>query len=310
MKYTLQQLQYQFPYLLNPYAREMEEEIDRWITSFKSLDEAHRIRIREAQFGHVTARFFPNANYRHTIVQALLMVWYFIIDDTQLYTPVSELEKTHRRFIDLLKGSPEQAPEDDLCRMLMAIKRVLVEDMSAQWMDRFIESLDKYLQAVRAEVPYRTEKRFPTQEEYMQIREFSVGMWPTIDMLELTMSRELPVELLQHPHIHRLRQLACYCVIMVNDFFSAHKEQISGDVFNLVLIIQHERGCTLEEAREASLKIHDDYKNEYLSLRDRLPPFGTYHPLVMAYLRELEAQVAGHLNWYLFDTKRYHYNIL
>ncbi|MGO4292071.1 terpene synthase family protein [Chitinophaga sp. RAB17] len=310
MKHTLKQLHYRFPYLLNPYAMEMEEEIDRWITSFKSLDEVHRIRIREARFGHVTARFFPNASYRHTIVQALLMVWYFIIDDTQLYTPVNELEKIHQRFMDLLNGRPDHAPEDDLCRMLMAIKRVLVEDMSPEWMSRFAESLHEYLEAVRAEVPYRTEKRFPTQEEYMQIREFSVGMWPTIDMIELVTGQELPVELLQNPHIHRLRQLACYCVIMVNDFFSAHKEEIGGDVFNQVLIIQHERGCTLDEAREELLKMHEHYKNEFLSLRLNLPPFGAYQQLVISYLRELEAQVIGHLNWYLFDTERYKYNIL
>jgi len=164
--------------------------------------------------------------------------------------------------------------------------------------------------AVSAEVSYRTEKRFPTQEEYMQIREFFVGMWPTIDMIELTTGKEFPVEILQNPHIHRLRQLACYCVIMVNDFFSAHKEQKSGDVFNQVLIIQHERDCTLDEARSELLEMHDDYKNEFLSLRLNLPPFGTYHQLVLSYLRELEAQVVGHLNWYLFDTGRYKYNIL
>jgi hypothetical protein len=30
---------------------------------------------------------------------------------------------------------------------------------------------------------------------------------------------------------------------------------------------------------------------------------------VAAYLRELDAQVLGHLNWYLFDTGRYVYDI-
>lgn len=95
------------------------------------------------------------------IVQSLIMIWFFIHDDIYEHAPVGELEKVHQRFLDTLKGDTANGSQDDLCKLIVAVRRVLVEDMYPGWMNRFAENLGGYLQRCKSGNPLQNGKKVP-----------------------------------------------------------------------------------------------------------------------------------------------------
>jgi Delta6-protoilludene synthase len=84
--------------------------------------------------------------------------------------------------------------------------------------ERFVETFDGWLQGLAAQAEDRDKPRLRDIESYFKLRRVTVGLRPSLAILELGM--ELPREVLQHPTIEKL-SLLCTDLILLDNVSSA-----------------------------------------------------------------------------------------
>jgi hypothetical protein len=79
-----------------------------------------------------------------------------------------------------------------------------------------------------------------------------------------------------------------------NDLTSLPKELArDGDVINLALCLQHAKNISIEDSYLAALKIHDEFLEEFLTIRDNLPDFGPWQNTTFDYVDHLGTMIRG-----------------
>lgn len=125
-----------------------------------------------------------------------------------------------------------------------------------------------------------------------------------LNFAEMITGTIFPKEVINHPSVYRLGHLTTRILSWANDYFSAHQED-GNEVFNLALMIKHYSGCTVDQANEELIKIHDQDVQEFETIIDQLPDFGRYNAPLRAYVENLRLMIAGYLHWTLQLTARY-----
>ena len=299
-----QALHYPFGYATNPHAETMESKIREWLAGpYSYLPEKAIKKYLHTGVGYAGGCMFPRANNAQLTAVCRFYVWAFMIDDMFEFGVPEELDGIRDRSLEILRGA-EPRPDEILYRQLPALRQDLLAIGSGVWLERFCHSLSGYFSGLRREIPFRKSMQFPSFEEFADIREQSVNVYPLVDLAQAITGEILPSGVLEHPVLQRLAQLTCRILSWSNDYFSAHLEQ-GNDVLNLVLILQHERGCSLEAAYAAAVEVHDQDVATFCLLKQALPDFGLYATPVVNYVENLALMIHGYLHWTHTFTERY-----
>jgi hypothetical protein len=171
------------------------------------------------------------------------------------------------------------------------------------WTQRFIQIFEGYAYACRWETENRATKRVPPVEEYLEFRRHTSALYVFFSLTELVEGVTLTSELLKY--IHELEVRANDGVSWFNDIISLEKEVMAGDVHNLVVVLQHERGLNLQEAVNEAAQLFNDRMREYVELERGLPSFGPeLDGQLQRYLKGLRCWVRGNMDW-SYETGRY-----
>ncbi|KAF8882265.1 terpenoid synthase [Infundibulicybe gibba] len=170
----------------------------------------------------------------------------------------------------------------------------------------FVDSFKLYTDAVVQQAEDRSRNYTRDIKSYFDVRRDTIGLKPSLTICEIHL--DLPDYVLAHPAIQKLT-LACLDMVIVgNDLCSYNVEQARGDDgHNLVRIVMHERGGTLEEALAWISRLHDDLVGTFLEEYKHVPSkWGS---------PALDAQVAEYVyglgNWvrandsWNFESERY-----
>jgi hypothetical protein len=106
------------------------------------------------------------------------------------------------------------------------------------------------------------------------MRPFTSAVFPCFDLFAIADELRLPVPAYDHAMVHELRFRANNVVSYCNDIFSFAKELEHDDVHNLVILIRAEHRCTLQEAVDRAVTLHDAELSAFLSLKERLRSLG------------------------------------
>ncbi|MGZ3459908.1 MAG: terpene synthase family protein, partial [Archangium sp.] len=119
----------------------------------------------------------------------------------------------------------------------------------------------------------------------------------------------IPPRLMDHPTIKRLNVMTNHVITIFNDLISLEKEMRVGDVHNLVLILQNEKKCSLEEAMQLTARMHDDEVRAFVELAGQLPSTWNDPEVkvaeVLPYIDVLQCWMRSNMDWSLF-SERYH----
>ncbi len=297
-------LHYPFEYATNPHAEKMEEKIREWLAGpYSYLPEKAIKKYLHTGVGHAGGCMFPRASYTQLTAVCRFYVWAFMIDDTFEFATVEELELIRHRSLEVLRGS-QPRPDEILYQQLPLLRQDLLSIGAEIWLERFCHSLNGYFDGLQQEIPYRKNMRFPAFDDFVALRIKSANVHTLVDLAQAVTGHILPAGVMEHPVLQRLAQLTCRILSWTNDYFSAHQE-IGNDVLNLVLVLQHERECSLESAYEAALEIHDRDVATFCLLKQALPDFGLYTAPVVSYVENLAFMMHGHLHWIRTFTERY-----
>ncbi|THH02209.1 hypothetical protein EW026_g600 [Hermanssonia centrifuga] len=139
---------------------------------------------------------------------------------------------------------------------------------------RFIQTMDLYLQAVYRETFDRELGNIPTVDDYIKLRRDTSACKPSFVMLEYGCKIDLPDSVIEHPVMHELENAANDSVSWQNDIFSFNIEQSKGQTHNLVIVLMDEKGIGYQAAIEQAADMVRDTIVRFETHRARLPSWG------------------------------------
>lgn len=302
-------LHFPYPPIINPCAEQVQQAIAGWMDShgyFKTERAARR--FAAGKFAWVTARAHPYAAAEDVQLVATYMSWLFLVDDlcdeAELGRDPDGLREMHERLLDVMRN-PGQPTEDKVIAGLVDIWPRMVAKSAPGWAARFIHTFEDYAIGCQWEARNRAMQVVPTLGSYLHMRRKTSALDIFFDLIELADNIRLPLGVLEHEHIRTLKTMANDGVAWFNDIVSLEKEIRSSDVHNLVLVLQHQNGSTLQEALDAAAEMFNARMVEYIALEAERPRFD---PQVDAelqrYLNGLRFWVRGNIDW-SFETGRY-----
>jgi 5-epi-alpha-selinene synthase len=307
---VLPELHCPFAPMINMHVEAVHQHTLEWVGRFDLVaTEADWQRFRAAKFAWLAARAYPTASLEALKLVAEWNIWLFIHDDqcdeAGLGRQPAALAALYDELRPIVRGAAPAANSSGIMFALHDLIGRMRARASDEWLERFVYSVDDYFEACVWEARNRAAGRVPDVESYVQMRPFTGALNTDIELIELCERIYLPAEVYAHPDVQRLTLMANNVVCWANDIISLEKELRHGDVHNLVVAIQHEGGCGLQEAVQRARAMHDSEVRAFVDLAERAPWFGARIAAELErYLVILRAWMRGNLDW-AYDTGRY-----
>ncbi|SOE24959.1 hypothetical protein SAMN05442782_1634 [Streptomyces sp. OK228] len=145
-------------------------------------------------------------------------------------------------------------------------------------------------------------------ETYLQVRR---GIALTLSLAERAAGITVPATAFHSPPLRIMRDIAVDVPMMCNDVYSLEKEEAHGDMNNLVLVIEHTRRCSWDEALTAARREVEDRCARFQELAQQVPPMCAQLALpereraaVDTYMQVMGAWMSGYHAWQT-QTRRY-----
>ncbi|MFE0631394.1 bifunctional terpene synthase/polyprenyl synthetase family protein [Streptomyces sp. NPDC058864] len=246
------------PSLLNSGLRQVEPQVMAWarhsgLLSALTSGQAGRER-QVAMAGHV----WPWAAPARLTELARLTLWMFAVDDGSDTGPATgtgaQLDAMARAVGGPAHAVPASAPP--AVRVLGELVPRVTGAMGPAWGDRFRRHLVAWIRTNQDMLRIRARHEVPTPEAYVSWRRVSGATGWFFDLIEYAQESELPPAIWFSPACRALREAAADVIGWTNDLFSVEKELRSGETANLVLVLRHHHGLTLDEALDEALLWH------------------------------------------------------
>lgn len=155
--------------------------------------------------------------------------------------------------------------------------------------------------AYNQEAGWRMSRRTPTVWEYM-VQRHENSFLPCMVLIDAVAGYELPYHEFADPRVRRAFALAGTATVLVNDLYSIAKEQ-DGMEFNLPKLIAVEEKCSLAEAVDRTVEIHDELVRTFETEAAALSVVGS--PMLGRFFAGVWAWLGGGREWHR-TSPRYH----
>ncbi|MGW1752560.1 terpene synthase family protein [Streptomyces sp. NPDC002092] len=287
-----------------------------WVRSFGLAgEEASIVRYASWDMAKLAAYMYPDASVTDLELAADLMGFWFPFDD---------------QFEGPLGRDPVQAAE--VCRDMIAIVhdpaavsrnappaarafadmwRRSLEGMSRAWQARASHNWEYYFACYPNEALARLARTVPDRTVYLHLRRGSSGGETVVDMFERLGHFEVPPHAFHSPQLRTMRRIAMDVPAFCNDVHSVEKELTRGDVDNLVLVVQSEQECSLEQAVIKVRDLINEQLDTFGRLQEEIAPLNSLLGLgsrertaVEHYVRAMALWMPGYHQWAV-ETARY-----
>ncbi|KAF4601753.1 terpene cyclase [Pleurotus pulmonarius] len=228
-----------------------------------------------------------------------LMNFFFCIDEHTDPSTIDEARSQVNIIMDAIRNPHERRPAGEwvigeMARQFWA-NAILIATPTAQI--RFIDSCQTYLDALIQEVEDRAKGRIRSLEDYFEVRRGTVGVEPSFAIGELYLN--IPQEVVDHPVIAKLREIAVDLITIANDIYSYKVEWERGeDSHNLVTVVIRQFGTSIQGAMDYIGNLNAHLVNEFLEQWNHIPVFDS--PVdedIRAYCVMLAEWVRGNDSW-------------
>jgi hypothetical protein len=301
-RWELPELYCPFPSLVNRHADVVGQATIEWAGRHGLLTEPNlRYRLEAVRVGWLIARTNPTTSLDALQLLADWCTWLFLQDDQCDERGIGKdpeaVAAIHGRSYEVLSGAPLRRDDRPLTRALVDLRQRFMARARPGWMDRFLQSVVNSFQASIWEAQNRARGIIPDMDSYLEHRPFTGGVYTLVETIELTEQLGLPYEIYEDPYIQRLVRRAVNVVCWSNDIVSLAKEIKQGDVHNLVLVLQHRHGISLQDAVYRAAALHDAEVRAFMDLEAELPSFGEYDSALRHYIMLQKAWMKGNLDW-------------
>jgi 5-epi-alpha-selinene synthase len=295
-----------FPSRMHPLAAQVQQETMAWLRHW-GLTNAHGVRS-VPEVGRLAARLHPHASRPLLQLTSDWYAWMFSQEDhhdeSAARADPRMLQAKHARFLDILRGDDLRSDDEPTVRALGDLQQRLCHLASQEWMHMFIYKVGEYFNATLWEALNRAHNVVPSVPTYTMLRPITAGLELEHVLVHVIDQAAMP-SAPEHAALARhATQQADQAVCWGNDLVSFPKEVRHGDVHNLVLVLQHERACSLPQAIEQALALHDAAVAECAAALAALAPAAETDAYLRRYLDVVQNRVSGHIAW-VVESVRY-----
>jgi hypothetical protein len=144
---------------------------------------------------------------------------------------------------------------------------------SITWQRRFAHHHAEYFASQRQEAANRLHQRIPDVQAHIINRRSSSFSTASMDLIELVHHMEIPVEVYDSQPFQALLNSMYDLVGWTNDVYSLPKELARGEVNNLVVAVQNEGQCSLQDAINRVCDMINRETQRFEKLIQSLPPY-------------------------------------
>ena len=268
-------------------------------------------RARFDAFNSLGRHVYPRAPIERAVVCAMWCNWLFLFDDLHDEELRSRDDTSRvRRRIDhnlaLLSGARAPTGEvEPLDRLLLTFRRRALELAGGAWLDRlWCVTADHMSLGVLPALRNWGASRTPPLREFLQQREHDSAVMTALDLIELAEGLSLPAEVRDSPALLRARRAATRAVAFFNDIVSFPKEVLRlHNPNNLVHVLQHERGTSLEAALRAATELVNAEARALETSAHEVLTTWPESEAIKCYVRGLLQWQRGNIDWSLASAR-------
>ncbi|WP_040406453.1 family 2 encapsulin nanocompartment cargo protein terpene cyclase [Amycolatopsis nigrescens] len=148
---------------------------------------------------------------------------------------------------------------------------------------------------------WRHTGQYPPAWEYLAARQHD-SFYTSMTLVDVVGGYELPAHLYYDPRVRRAMMQAGTASVMVNDLHSVTKDAADEKpVCNMVLQIAADRDCSLEEATEVTVALHNDLVRDFEAGHRELQAVPS--PQLQQFMRGLQAWMGGGFEWHATNPR-------
>ncbi|WP_299542313.1 terpene cyclase [uncultured Streptomyces sp.] len=297
-----------FPQRTNPHVGGTREHLDAWTRQTGLVNRpSARQRFEQADFASFVGMVHPTAAKDDLDLVADWFVWLFLVDD-QLDD--GHLGRTPERVRDVVARmravidgtAPEPLPGEDPPAAVVALADLwgrTTPGTAPHWRTRFAWHLVSYLTtATTWEAGNRAAGEVPSEETYIAKRRHTGAIHVCMDLIEIVTGIEAPESIHNDPRFITALEASCNVVCWANDVYSYEKEQVLGEIHNLVHLVRHHRGLGEQEALDLVAERIATETERFLAAEDELLDlYPGLNGLLVPYLDGMRSWMRGNLDW-------------
>lgn len=258
-----------------------------------------------SEVGWLSALTYPASPLEPLQLAADWTTVFFLLDDLveQSMSHVSIGER-NGHVIAALDDTGSQAADDGVFRAVRDVGRRARALGGDAWMRAFVREVERWLDSHLWEQANRDKDEIPTLADYLEMRQFTIGMYFEFLLSELTDSYRLTEDERVSSEATTLARIASSQIAWTNDILTLGKELAQGDVHNGVLSLMDSRNLSLEDALARAIDLHNEQIKAFISLSESLRAIRGTSRGMLSLIKGLERWMGGHMVW-ARGSKRY-----
>jgi 2-methylisoborneol synthase len=297
-------------------ADEVDARLGSWARD-RGADEDELEALGKAAFGRLVTLAHPDTDDPDALLLAaqLNAAWWaaddYYADDTALGAVPTRLPGRLTLAMSAMDPVPpvgdltpplREAHGDDLVlRMLESAVGHLSRHGTPAQVQRVCYSTFAMFVSWTAYAAWRETGEHPPAWEYLAARQHD-SFYTSMTLIDPVGGYEVPADLFYEPRVRRAAMQAGTASVVVNDLYSVSKDAADENpVCNLVLLIAADRDCTVEEATEITVTLHNDLVRDFETSHRQLATVPS--PELQRYLRGLRAWMGGGFEWHATNPR-------
>jgi 2-methylisoborneol synthase len=147
---------------------------------------------------------------------------------------------------------------------------------------------------------WRYQGGLPPAWRYLAARQHD-SFYTSMTLIDVVGGYRLPAELFAAPPVHRALMQAGTAAVIVNDLHSVAREAADEQSDNLVLLVAAEEHCSLREAIEVCVRLHNGFVRAFQSAQERLAAVPSAE--LQRFLRGAQAWMGGGFEWHSTSSR-------
>lgn len=294
----------------NPHAMSAHEATRQLALRTGVMNDAAAPRFDRQKFARLVGLAYPRAKAAElTVINDFCAYLFFNDDQAEEDAAFGKNPERLRRWLDAhvlaLRTGEIANPDDPLNVFLVDIRRRLLEQTTAAWLERFAFDVEQYLmQGTYVGALHWTSETTPTIEAYHNQRLYDSALFPAQDLIELAEGVVVDNRTIESEAIVRLRCACNHVVAYTNDLFSYAKEVVRFESpNNLVHVIMVNDNVDTQTAAARVVDIIHAELAAFVETVDILHHAGP-DPARDRYVEGMKSWMRGNLVWSV-ETGRY-----
>jgi len=300
-----------FELRVNEYTDIVQQSSLDWISEYTLLSrDADMHKIRQANMTAFVAYVYPEATLPRLQFTSDFLHWAFILDDYGDESALGKnpvgLRQVLKRYHALLIGASTASPDSSPMEHAIVNLAQRIPQLSRPTaLQTLLSGCEVYFEGMVWEAQNRELGVMPDLNTYIDMRPKAGALPPFLALVDIAHDLTLSQNFLMHILVQELATAASNITCWINDLLSLDKEISTGDVHNLILVIQREQGISLDEAQSRALVLCNDEMDKYLELEQRCrTELAAKYEYLDSYIAGLRTLMRGTLDW-TFESMRY-----